>query len=64
MTNSTIPKFTLYVDNLSIMSSSGLFHSMLPLVATAVTHYSDHQWYIKNNWNGKIVRSNYMEEET
>lgn len=55
MTNNPTPKFTLFVDGLSIMNSSGLLQSYLPLVATAKNHYDSHMWYIKNNWNGKTV---------
>lgn len=53
------PKFTLYVDGLSIMNSEGLLQSYLPLVATAKNHYASHMWYIKNNWNGKTVCSSF-----
>lgn len=59
MTRKVTPKFTLYVDELSIMNSSGLLHSYLPLIATATKHYSGHLWYIKNNWNGKTVCTNF-----
>ena len=52
MTGKVTPKFTLYMDGLSIMNSSGLLHSYLSLVATAQKHYTGHQWYIVNNWNG------------
>lgn len=59
MTGRSTPKFTLYVDCLSIMNSSGLFHSYLPLVATARKHYTGHLWYIVNNWNGKTICNNF-----
>lgn len=62
MTNNPIPKFTLFVDGLSIMNSSGLLQSYLPLVATAKNHYDSHMWYIKNNWNGKTVCSSFDSE--
>ena len=38
MTGKVTPKFTLYMDGLSIMNSSGLLHSCLSLVATAQKH--------------------------
>ena len=59
MVSSSIPKFTLYVDGLSVMSSSGLLQSYLPLVTTAQKHYSGHLWWIKNNWKGHEVCNNF-----
>ena len=55
MTNGTLPKFTLYVDNLSVMSSDTLLNSSLPLLSCAIVHYKGHHWYIKNNWTGAIL---------
>lgn len=63
MTNNSTPKFTLYVDGLAIMSSSGLLQSYLPLEVTAKKYYNNHKWYIKNNWNEKTVCS-YIDFET
>lgn len=63
MVNKSIPKFTLYVDGLSIMSSSGLLQSYLPLAVTAKKYYDNHKWYIKNNWNEETVCS-YIDFET
>lgn len=54
-----VPKFTLYVDELSIMNSSGLLQLYLPLVSTALKYYSGHLWHIKNNLNDKIVCTNF-----